>query len=478
MLRRPSAAESNQSINLSAQVGSTAGEINEGIVTFTILRGGTPVGSSVTGNVVNDAASASYTLLAGTTGGSYIIQAVYTDPLEFTTSTGTNTLTLNAAATTITPSDAAASFNTVTGEGITLSANADSPAGTINEGAVTFTILDSSSKEVVSPIVVNVSNGVASRNYVLPAGTPVGSYTIETVYDGTFSYAASNPSDSTLTITGATTSTSASSASIGFNAAAQSVPLTADVTSPGGAVNEGTVTFTIWSGSTQVGSPVTTNVSAGTASTNYPLPPGLALGAYTIQAVFNETADFGGSSDAVHTLTVTEPPAYQLMINTPPSSSGTAGQALAIQPVIYEEDQYGNVETGDNSTVVTATISSGAGTLLGTTSATVVGGVATFAGLGDKTAGPVTVTFASGNLRTATTGTITINPAAASQLVVTQEPSATALAGVAFTTQPVVKEEDHVRQRHRRRQYEHGDGGTGFCWDRHSTREHPDGHAR
>ena len=111
-------------------------------------------------------------------------------------------------------------------------------------------------------------------------------------------------------------------------------------------------------------------------------------------------------------------------------------------PLSRKRINSATLETGDNSTVVTATISSGAGTLLGTTTVTVIDGVATFAGLGDKTAGPITITFASGNLTTATTGTIVINPAAASQLVVTQEPSSTAVAGAAFTTQPIVAEED------------------------------------
>ena len=187
-------AATNQSISLSAQVSSSAGTINEGMVTFTILSGGNPVGSPVSANVVNDAASATYTLLAGTAGGSYTIQAVYSDPLDFKTSTGTNTLTVSAASTTITPSNASTNFSTVTGEGITLSANVNSAAGTINQGAVTFTILNSSSADVVPPIVVSVANGVASTNYLLPAGTSVGSYTIEAVYDGTASFAASLPS--------------------------------------------------------------------------------------------------------------------------------------------------------------------------------------------------------------------------------------------------------------------------------------------
>src|SRR5262249_33687280 len=97
----------NQTVSLSAQASSTAGTINEGTVTFTILSGGNSVGSPVIANVKGDAASGTYMLLKNTAGGAYTIQAVYSDPVNFTTSTGTNTLTVAAAATTITSSNAA-----------------------------------------------------------------------------------------------------------------------------------------------------------------------------------------------------------------------------------------------------------------------------------------------------------------------------------------------------------------------------------
>ena len=45
--------------------------------------------------------------------------------------------------------------------------------------------------------------------------------------------------------------------------------------------------------------------------------------------------------------------AASLVIQTPPYSSVTAGNPLTDPIVIDEEDQYGNIETGDNSTVVT-----------------------------------------------------------------------------------------------------------------------------
>ena len=88
-------------------------------------------------------------------------------------------------------------------------------------------------------------------------------------------------------------------------------------------------------------------------------------------------------------------------------------QAFAIQPVIDEEDQFGNLETGDNSTVITAALNTGAGPLQGSTTAIVAGGVATFANLADSTAESITLEFTSGSLTPAVTGTVVVNPAVA-----------------------------------------------------------------
>ena len=436
-------AMADQSVPVSAQVASTAGTINEGFVTFNILRGGTPVGASVTAGVLNNSASTSYDLLSGTPGGPYTIQAVYTDPVDFATSTNTNQLTVSAAPTTVAPSGCTATFNEISSEGVALSANVSSPAGTVNEGSVSFAIVDASSNKIAGPFVYSVANGMASGNASLPAGTPVGAYFINAVYNGTPSFASSLPSTSNLTVSTAATTTAASPASIGFSNAIQNVPLSATVMSTAGVVGEGTVTFTILAnGSSPVGQPIQASVSAGGASASYPLPANTAIGLYTIQAVFTDTGSFSGSSDLTHYVTVTHPPATKLFLATAPSSTATAGTAFAAQPVIYEEDQYGNLEAGDNTTVVTVLLASGVGPLQGTLTATVSGGVATFTNLGDDRAEPITLLFASGNLTTATSGNIVVSPAAASKLVVTQQPSSSAIAGIPFATQPVVKEED------------------------------------
>ena len=134
--------------------------------------------------------------------------------------------------------------------------------------------------------------------------------------------------------------------------------------------------------------------------------------------------------------------ATQLVVHTQPSSAATAGVAFGTQPVIYEEDQFGNLETGDNTTVVTVALNGGAGPLQGTLTATVSGGVATFTNLADNTAETLSLKFTSPGLTNATSNNIVVSPAAATQLVMKTQPSATATAGMAFATQPVIDEED------------------------------------
>jgi hypothetical protein len=102
--------------------------------------------------------------------------------------------------------------------------------------------------------------------------------------------------------------------------------------------------------------------------------------------------------------------AAHLVIETQPSQTATAGQAFTTQPVIEEVDQYGNLETGDNSTVVTASLGSGIGPLLGTTSVVLSGGVARFTNLAGDSAGDLTLAFRGGSLTTATSGAIHVTP--------------------------------------------------------------------
>ena len=114
----------------------------------------------------------------------------------------------------------------------------------------------------------------------------------------------------------------------------------------------------------------------------------------------------------------------QPVVETQPPSSATAGQAFGTQPVIEEEDQYGNLETGDDTTVVQASLESGAGPLEGTMMATVAGGLARFTNLAVDRAETIALGFSSGSLAGATADPQTVAPAAAVRLVVTSQPAA------------------------------------------------------
>src|SRR6266480_3519582 len=134
--------------------------------------------------------------------------------------------------------------------------------------------------------------------------------------------------------------------------------------------------------------------------------------------------------------------ASQLTIQTQPSASVTAGVAFAQQPVVRVEDAYGNLRSADNSTVVTAVLDQGSGTLLGTLSATAVNGVATFTDLRYQVAETITIDFISGPLDPETSSSVAVIPAPANRLTIKTQPSALATAGVPFAQQPVIRVED------------------------------------
>ena len=180
---------------------------------------------------------------------------------------------------------------------------------------------------------VNVSAGAASVSYILPTDTPAGTYKIEAAYNGTPDFGGSSDTSHFLVIGAAATATVAANASTPFSGAEQAVPLSATVTSPAGTVGAGTETFTIFSGMTQVGTPVTVPVAAGAASASYELPAGTPAGTYTIEASYSGTPDFAGTSDSGHTLTVTAAATATAAANASTPFSG-AEQAVPLSATV------------------------------------------------------------------------------------------------------------------------------------------------
>jgi hypothetical protein len=163
-------------------------------------------------------------------------------------------------------------------------------------------------------------------------------------------------------------------------------------------------------GETLATSGVTGSPTLSTTTTN-------VVGVYPITAALGTLSAANYSfSFSNGTLTVTAAAASKLIVQTQPSSTAVAGVAFAQQPQIRIEDAYGNLRTGDNSTVVTAARNSGSGALQGTLSATAVNGVAPFANLSHQVANSINLSFSGSGLTGATSGNILISPAAFTKL--------------------------------------------------------------
>src|SRR5207253_923421 len=89
--------------------------------------------------------------------------------------------------------------------------------------------------------------------------------------------------------------------------------------------------------------------------------------ATNITIAFSSGSLTGATSGSI---AVNPAPASRLTILTQPSATATAGVAFAQQPVLRIEDQFGNLRSSDNATVVAAARAAGSGVLQGTTNAT------------------------------------------------------------------------------------------------------------
>ena len=153
--------------------------------------------------------------------------------------------------------------------------------------------------------------------------------------------------------------------------------------------------------------------------------------------VTQPTYSLGPVESAGFTVTAATP--SKLVFSVVPN--GTAGQALlSVQVTI--EDQYGDVETGDSSSTVTLTDSSG--TLIGTTGVKAVGGIATFTNLKVTKAGTDYLIGADSadSLSGFDSNNFTIHPSTPFKLVYTTQPVSSA-AGVPLPNVVVTIEDQY-----------------------------------
>jgi hypothetical protein len=163
--------------------------------------------------------------------------------------------------------------------------------------------------------------------------------------------------------------------------------------------------------------PVQVRPIAGT-----PLPSGniyrpTASGGTAVINGVTATADTSGSGGtSFGALGEVAGAARQLVLQTAPPVTVTAGAVFSPQPVALVQDQFGNTRnsangSADNTTVVNAARGTGAGALHGTTNVTSANGAATFSNLWHNKAETITVVFSSGILTNVVSGSILVNPA-------------------------------------------------------------------
>ncbi len=191
--------------------------------------------------------------------------------------------------------------------------------------------------------------------------------------------------------------------------------------------NTSTVTIAVASGPGGLTAGSTTSVAAVSGVATFSNLVLDTSGSYTLSV--SESGLTGATTGAI---SVSPATASKLVLQQTPTS-GTAGQALSPSVSVIMEDAFGNVLTGNTSTVTIAVASGPGGLTTGsTTSVAAVSGVATFSNLVLDTSGSYTFTVSDSGFTSATTGAISVSPAAASKLVLQQTPT-TGTAGQALS---------------------------------------------
>jgi uncharacterized repeat protein (TIGR03803 family) len=152
----------------------------------------------------------------------------------------------------------------------------------------------------------------------------------------------------------AATSVEASNQSATISTASQSITLSATVTPSSGTVNEGTVIFSVFNGSTQIGTSVTSGtVAGGAASATYTLPGGTPAGAYSIHVSYSGGPDYSSSNNSADssfpTLTVQQTGAIIDNGQAGYSETGTGWTSFSDPSAYNGNERYAAPGTGANT---------------------------------------------------------------------------------------------------------------------------------
>ncbi|MFE6739323.1 Ig-like domain repeat protein, partial [Streptomyces tubercidicus] len=278
----PDPSQVGQPVTFVARVAPTppGAGAPSGTVTFDFGDGTTPVtmpmagGSATVTHAYPDAAELPYP-----------VTATYSGDDNFTASTGTDSQTVQQAATT-TAVDLAPQPS-VAGQPVTVTATvaAVPPGVAVATGTVTFDFGDGT-----PPVDVPLTDGTAAISHAY-AGTAASPYTVTATYNGDGNLEPSTgtgsqsvgPSGSTTTVVSAPDPSTVGEP-VTFGA-------TVSALAPGAGTPTGTVTFDFGDGST----PVTAPLTDGTATTGH-VYTAAADNPYTVTATYNGDADFTTSS--------------------------------------------------------------------------------------------------------------------------------------------------------------------------------------
>lgn len=309
-----------------------------------------------------------------------------------------------------------------------------------------------------SDCLTTAGSGAITNASVTTAGTGLATFTTanynkaQTIYLKATTAGLHTCSTGTVTVTAGSLdhfSVSGYPASSQCNATSSVVVTAQDVSNNTLSSYSGTIAFSAW---TNAG--MTVPDAGATLPSNYTFVAG-DHGVHTFSGISlftvgttsaikvndtNVTTDLGSQTG----ITVTVRAASQLVFTTSPGG-GTGAATWGTQPVVKIEDSCGNVIGSASDTIVlTIGTNAGGGTLSGTTSKPTASGIATFTDLSIDKAGTGYTLKAAGSTYSTSgvaSSTFNITVGSAYQLAFTTEPSG-AIAGSAFSTQPVVTVQD------------------------------------
>jgi hypothetical protein len=228
-----------------------------------------------------------------------------------------------------------------TSQTVALSATVAAKGFTVNEGTVTFTLVDSSGNAVASAQ-GNVTNGTVTARVTIPAGLAPGTYTIRADYnDSTGEF---NPSTGfgRLTITPCATSiTSVTATPNPVFACDHPLTVSATITSPDGIVNKGSVVFTLTgpNGSHVIPPSQPIQVVNGTASTTLTVPFGAPSGPFSLTVSYTDSSGtFAPSSITVNNAVTVQTPSTSVSVTDVPTTFSPTSQDVTFKATIASSD--------------------------------------------------------------------------------------------------------------------------------------------